>query len=99
MNGDNFLISIAVIAALLIAIGIGGCVAAQSAQSRPCAEDAPCWTWSTMGNRQRGITLKGGKHVVVKPLRFAQLWDAGRIDWRKSAHLRGDYIAYSLLND
>lgn len=60
-----------------------------------CAEDAPCWSWSTMGDHARGVTLKDGRHVVVRPCRFAQLDRAKRIDWQRTPRLKGDAVARS----
>jgi len=61
---------------------------AQPAQER-CQEDAPCWTWSTMGNRHRGVVLADGRRVVVGPCGFAR----ARIDWQRTPRLRGDATA------
>lgn len=64
-----------------------------------CHEDESCWNWRTMGNHQRGVTLKpeavgGGvavaKHVVVGPRRFDRLVARKRIDWKITPHLLGD---------
>lgn len=55
-----------------------------------CAEDEPCWTWSTMGNLSRGIVTTRGARIVVDPPRFARLARAHRIDWHATPHLRGD---------
>jgi hypothetical protein len=51
-------------------------VVGPSAEARPaeaarhrtsCVEDAPCWSWSQMGNRRRGIVTAWGTPKVVGP--------------------------------
>lgn len=56
----------------------------------PCAEDAPCWHWSTMGNHRRGIVTVHARRVIVGPCRFARYWRTGRIDRTRTPTLRGD---------
>jgi hypothetical protein len=58
-----------------------------------CHEDSSCWTWSTMGNHKRGITLTDGTHVVVGPCAFRRSDARGVIDWERSPRLRGDGYA------
>lgn len=53
-----------------------------------CAEDSPCWTWSRMGIRQRGVIVNGAARVV-SPCTYRKLRVAGLIDAR-TEHLRGD---------
>lgn len=81
----------------VLAVGAVSVVAAASpsvAAPKPtCQEDMACWTWSTMGDKQRGVTLKSGTRLVVGPHRFCLLVKAKRIDWKRSEHLRGDNTA------
>jgi hypothetical protein len=58
-----------------------------------CAEDDPCWTWSRMGNRRRGVIVDGRRRVVG-PCGYAQLRVAGLLD-AGNARLRGDAWALS----
>lgn len=58
-----------------------------------CQEDAPCWTWSTMGNRKRGVVLDNGQRIVVNPCQFRTLTLIGWTDTRRTPKLRGDYTA------
>lgn len=60
-----------------------------------CMEDAPCWTWSKMGDRRRGVTayVRGGtERRVVGPCAFARLYWSGRLA-PHTASLRGDWWA------
>jgi hypothetical protein len=75
--------------ALLAVVGSLGFPAASDARPR-CAEDAPCWAWSTMGNHLRGIVLDSGRRIVVGPCRFVRLDAGGRIDWTRTPRLKGD---------
>jgi len=67
--------------------------AASPSASPVCHEDERCWNWATMGNRSRGIVTTGGRRMVVTPPTFRRLALAGRIDWQRSPHLRGDATA------
>ena len=73
--------------------------AACSGQPTCAAEDMPCWTWSIHGNQRRGLILKPsasypyGQFRVVGVCRFQRLSAARRIDWKRSARLRGDWTA------
>lgn len=67
-----------------------------------CAEDAPCWTWSTMGNRKRGVVTMHGTPLTVGPCRFARLVRTHvvrfnvRVDghtYRVNDRMRGDALA------
>lgn len=53
---------------------------------RRITEDDPRgrWNWATMGDRDRGVVLKGGGRRVVDPYEFDRLRRAGRIDWRRT---------------
>ena len=64
--------------------------------ARACAEDAPCWNWATMGNHKRAIVTIGGRKLVVGPIRYGRLNRAFRIDWARSARLRGDGHRYDV---
>jgi hypothetical protein len=66
---------------------------ADAPQARTCQEDMPCWAWSTMGNLDRGVVTRHGRHVVVDAARFCRLERAHRIDWRATPRLRGDFTA------
>ena len=55
-----------------------------------CTEDMSCWSWSTMGNRSRGIVTMHGTPMVVGPCRFKRLMNGGMIDYRTSDVMRGD---------
>lgn len=88
-------------AAVLVAVAIGlprpsesPRVVVKVAASRTCAEDAQCFSWSTMGNLERGVFVKGKRaRVTVEPCEFAYLDFAARIDWKRTRHLRGDEFA------
>lgn len=67
-----------------------GSVSAGYRTASACQEDAPCWTWSRMGNRQRGVVLRDGSRVVVGPCRYAWLVQGGRLDRTRTVLLRGD---------
>jgi hypothetical protein len=43
-----------------------------STAAAQCMEDEPCWKWSRMGNRKRGVVLDG-RLVIVGRCRFARL--------------------------
>jgi hypothetical protein len=60
-----------------------------------CAEDDPCWTWSRMGNRRRGVLdLSTGQRVVVGPCTFRHMWLNGNADVSSaSERMRGDWWA------
>jgi len=40
-----------------------------------CVEDMPCWSWSTMGNRKRGIVTVYGTPKVVGPCGYRRVWE------------------------
>jgi hypothetical protein len=83
-----------VTAALAVVAALSIPSTASAAGSSPrCVEDDACWTWSTMGNRSRGVVLTDGRRVVVRPCRFARLDARGRIDWQRSPRLKGDATA------
>lgn len=82
--------------AFVLLLGVAGWIEspAHGAQRATCAEDAPCWTWSTMGNMQRGVFVHGrASRVIVDPCGFAVRSFRGRIDWTRTPVLRGDGIA------
>jgi hypothetical protein len=85
---------IGVLAVLAIAVGVMCARTATIASAGSCAEDAPCWVWSTMGNHKRSVATRDGAwHVVVGPCRFARLAHGDYIDWSRTPHLRGDWTA------
>lgn len=55
-----------------------------------CHEDAPCWNWRTMGNKQRGIVTKDGRRLVVNARSFDTLRGAYFIDWSRTTKMHGD---------
>ena len=93
--------------AIIAAVAVLACEAAASpyvpvdspttgrtAPETRCLEDEPCWRWSTMGNRKRGIiSVRSGRRVIVGPCRFARMRMRGAIDWRRTPHIRGDLYA------
>lgn len=59
-----------------------------------CHEDRPCWIWSRMGNRRRGVVTMRGTPIVVGPCTYARLWRAGSLDrTHRSQRMRGDWWA------
>ena len=58
---------------------VGAQRAATATLSPTCAEDAPCWVWSRMGNHRRGIVTLSGNVRVVGPCAFQRLWRGGHI--------------------
>lgn len=63
-------------------------------EERGCMEDEPCWNWISMGNGKRAIFLKGRKRAIkVGPYAFAIHAKAGRINWKKTRRMRGDFTA------
>lgn len=83
------------LAALLAAAAMcGGCHEPPATPVRAaCQEDAPCWTWSTMGNHRRGIVTIDGRRLIVNRYTFRTLDAIGVVDWRRTRHLRGDWTA------
>ncbi len=80
---------------LLLAVSVALLVAALlavNADAAPavCHEDAPCWNWRTMGNGTRGVVTLAGRFKVVDGRHFDELRRVKRIDWTRSACLRGD---------
>ncbi len=84
---------LAIALAVLIAAVIALACAPSAHAAKFCAEDDPCWTWSTMGNLDRGVYVKGRRFRVVTPCQFATLAELSLIDWKRTAHLRGDAYA------
>ncbi len=90
-----------------IGLLIGGLSLAGSIErsaAKTCQEDDQCWTWSTMGNKERGVILKpgvtcttrtsyNGTRCVVNAKQFCKLNKAKRIDWKRTERLRGDSFA------
>lgn len=65
----------ALLAGMLACLTLACAASAYAAPTRAtCAEDDPCWSWSTMGNRTRGITSLNGTPLVVGPCRYARMW-------------------------
>lgn len=69
------------------------------ADDQPCNEDQPCWVWSQMGNRKRGVGVayhaKRGiriKHLVVGPCRY-QLLALNNYLTSDTPRLKGDSYA------
>lgn len=62
-----------------------------------CEEGEPCWSWSKMGNKRRGVVLTyGGGRRVVSPRGFCKLDRSYRIDWHETPVMKGDAYARSL---
>lgn len=98
-----------VIAAIVTAAAILALVCMPSAThaATRCAEDDPCWTWSTMGDLQRGVHVRntpraihiGTRRIgsprqwrVVSPCEFAFLAHEGLLT-SKTTPLKGDLFA------
>jgi hypothetical protein len=86
--------------ALALCMGLASLAHASARPPVRCMEDQPCWQWSTMGNLDRGVYVRTEdtgrpvrRIVVVDPCTFAWLSFHGRIDWRRTRHLRGDGFA------
>lgn len=102
-NGTRTLLVCILLGVLLwVALGATACAMADAREAREsgtqaresaCMEDAPCWTWPTMGNRRRGIVSMSGARVIVGACRFARMARRGRIDWSRTDRLRGDRYA------
>ncbi len=74
-------------AALVLWAGVDKALAAAPAV---CHEDAPCWNWRTMGDGERGVVTLAGRFKVVDGHHFDELRRVKRIDWTRTARLRGD---------
>jgi hypothetical protein len=75
-----------------MALALATAAPAHAGAPAKCQEDAPCFTWSTMGNHKRGIaTVDGAWRRIVGPCEFARLYRY--IDWSRTPHLRGDATA------
>lgn len=84
----------AAVAVLAAGAGLLGGSTDAAAKRGPCLEDQACWTWPTMGNRRRGVYVKGRTAIViVGPCRFQRLVRAHRIDWEGTEVIRGDWWA------
>lgn len=83
------------VALTVVLLGILSAAVAPSAHasaSPVCMEDQPCYRWDTMGNRSRGIFVIGQRsRVIVSTCGYARLH--ARIDWQRTYHVRGDYVA------
>lgn len=91
-----YLYALACAACLVAAAILAGSLAsaAVAAPRAACEEDQTCWTWSTMGNLDRGVYVRGRRAIrVVDPCTFAYLDHRGRIDWKRTPRLRGDAFA------
>ena len=86
------IVSLAILFALLGILSTAVASARSVPASPVCMEDQPCWTWSTMGNRERGVFIVGRAHrVIVNPCTFRRVH--ARIDWTRTLPMRGDYVA------
>jgi hypothetical protein len=63
---------------LLLAAFVAAGPADQTVQGQSCMEDQPCWTWSRMGDRTRGVLDRQGHRVTVEACEFS---------YRKAHHL------------
>lgn len=79
---------VAVCGIVLLLVAAGTSDRASAAEPARCAEDQPCWSWPTMGNRHRGAV--GGR--VVGPCAFLRLPSAERLNGacRRAPRLRHD---------
>jgi hypothetical protein len=100
------------LAFLGLALGLSGVYVQASHAATPCYEDEPCFVWSKGGDGQRGVTLHTAPATcagdatagyegptcttVVSARRFCRLDRAHRVDWDRTAHLRGDRYARTL---
>jgi len=73
-----FTVTLLVASLVLAACGTAGAAV--------CHEDQPCWSWSTMGNHKRGVTVNGVRRVVG-PCQFAKLVARKTVTYRP---MRGD---------
>lgn len=65
----------AAVLAATAALAVAGDAAASTPQSAiRCVEDAPCWTWSKMGNHKRGIVTAYGTPKIVGPSGYRRIW-------------------------
>jgi len=69
-----------------------GTPATATAAPAKCLEDSACFSWSTMGNLKRGVTLKTGRRVTVGACRFQRLHATGKLS-RNYKRLQGDGYA------
>jgi hypothetical protein len=87
--------------AILAITALGAAVESASAATPACQEDQPCWVWSKMGNRKRGIVTAWGDSRVVGPCGFRREYDRSRkvgmgryfLRTNRIEGLRGDYWA------
>jgi hypothetical protein len=77
--GTAVAIVLAVLAITMAATALAEVFAAPAQAAATCQEDEPCWTWSTMGNRHRGIVTLSGNARVVGPCTFQRLYRTGHI--------------------
>jgi hypothetical protein len=77
----------------LVALTIGAAPAPATAKTS-CHEDQKCWSWSTMGNKQRGIYVNNVPHrIVVTRCEYRALRMLDMIDRKRTPRLRGDHRA------
>lgn len=76
---------------LMVGLGITA-TRAHASSANPCAEDNPCWAWSTMGDRHRGIVDAWGNPRVVGPCEFVYRKRHGMLSPGLD-HMRGDRFA------
>lgn len=81
MIRSRFLIALAITALVLLVVSVCALRAelATASERAQCSEDDPCWVWSKMGNRKRGIVTLHGTPMVVGPCKFSRLWRSGDI--------------------
>lgn len=61
-----------------------------------CAEDMPCWDWTSMGNRQRGVVTMYGDPINVTPVEFCRLMWRHELDYLPQDYQRGDARAMEM---
>jgi hypothetical protein len=75
---------------LLLALIVIAAPAPAAPSRARCAEDMPCWNWSVMGDRQRGVVTMWGTPKVVTCGSLRWLVRHGDLD-PGTPWLRGDY--------
>jgi hypothetical protein len=71
-------------------LAVGASLAQAEAPGLVCYEDEPCFDWTAMGNGKRGIVLVTGRRIVVGTCRYQRLYNAGRINLKRTPWIKGD---------
>ena len=97
MIRSRFLVALALAALLLMVASTAQlsdnlASAAVPVAGKNCQEDEPCWTWSTMGNKRRGIVTMWGTPKVVTCGQYRHLYRTGNLDiGSRPGSMRGDW--------